>query len=103
MEFQMNKLSYVVLAAIIATGGIATTAPAFAAPSGATFCAGGNNQEQLNTAKQQLADQLQLRTKSTPTIEEWNGCLKVQYTDAGGHTNVALYDPDSLALVNKLS
>jgi len=99
----MNKLSYVVLAAIIATGGVVAAAPAFAAPSGATFCASGNNQEQLNTAKHELAAQLQLRTQSTPTVEDWNGCLKVQYTDASGHTNVALYDPDTLTLVNKLS
>jgi len=41
--------------------------------------------------------------KDTPTIDDWNGCFKVQYTDANGHTVVALYDPDSLNLVNKLS
>lgn len=99
----MNKLSYVVLAGVIAMGGAVTAAPAIAAPSDATFCSGGNNQEQLSAAKHELAAQLQLRTKSTPTVEDWNGCLKVQYTDANGHTNVALYDPDSLSLVNKLS
>ena len=99
----MTKLSYVVLAAVLATGVVVADAPAFAAPTGATFCAGDNNQDQLNAAKHELATQLQLHSKSTPTIEDWNGCLKVQYTNNSGHTTVALYDPDSLELVNKLS
>ena len=100
----MNKLSYVVLAAVIAVSGTAVAAaPAFAAPSGALSCSGDNNQDQLNAAKHELAAQLQLRTKAAPTIEDWNGCLKVQYTNGSGHTTVALYDPDSLSLVNKLS
>ena len=99
----MTKLSYVVLAAIIATGGVVAAAPAFAAPTGATSCNTGNSKDLLKSAKSQLAAQLQLRTESTPTIEDWNGCLKVQYTDSSGHTNVALYDPDTLNLVNKLS
>jgi hypothetical protein len=99
----MTKLSSLVFAAMIATGGLVAAAPAFAAPSGALSCTGDNNQEQLNAARHELAAQLQLRSQSTPTIEDWNGCLKVQYTDSSGHTNVALYDPDSLSLVNKLS
>ena len=99
----MKKLSYLVLAAtILATG--ASAAPAFAATSPGTLsCSSGVSENSMNAAKQQLAQQLQLQTKSTPTIDEWNGCLKVQYTDASGHTNVALYDPDSLTLVNQLS
>ncbi len=99
----MKKLSYLVLAATILSVG-AAAAPAFAAaPTGALFCSGGNSDDQLSAAKHQLAQELQLRTKSTPTIDDWNGCLKVQYTDANGHTNVALYDPDTLDLVNQLS
>ena len=100
----MNKLSCLVFAAVVAASGVAATVPAaVAAPSGATYCATGTSRTLLNDAKDQLAAQLQLNTKSTPTIDEWNGCLKVQYTDANGHTNVALYDPDSLTLVNQLS
>lgn len=100
----MKKLSYLVLAATLAVGGAAAAAPAMAAPStNVLYCATGNSQDEINNAKQDLATQLKLRTQSTPTIDDWNGCLKVQYTDANGHTNVALYDPDTLNLVNQLS
>lgn len=102
----MKKLSVLVLVATIASIGV-SAAPAFAAPgSGATgvlSCNTGNSDELNTAAKQELFDQLRLNTKSTPTIDDWNGCFKVQYTDANGHTNVALYDPDSLKLVNQLS
>ncbi|MEO8756145.1 MAG: hypothetical protein ABI398_00125 [Devosia sp.] len=100
----MKKLSYILLAATIVAGGGVAAAPAFAATSsGVLSCDAGNSADLLSSAKHELAAQLQLRTKSTPTIDEWNGCLKVQYTDANGHTNTALYDPDSLKLVNQLS
>ena len=100
----MKKLSYLVLAATIAAGGAMAAVPAIAAPSTNVLqCPTGNSQDLLSDAKRDLAAQLKLRTQSTPTIDDWNGCLKVQYTDANGHTNVALYDPDSLTLVNQLS
>ena len=100
----MKKLSYIALAATLALGGVSFAAPAFAAPTGALSCNSGANDMDMTSAKHQLAQQLQLRTKGgAPTIDEWNGCLKVQYTDASGHNNVALYDPDSLKLVNQLS
>ena len=79
----------------------------FAVPPGGTTnvlqCSTGNDQDLINQSKHELAEQLQLRTKSTPTIDDWNGCFKVQYTDNSGHTVVALYDPDSLSLVNTLN
>lgn len=99
----MKKLSYLVLAATILSVGV-SAAPAFAAPAGGTgvlSCTSGVSS--INSAKHELAQELQLRTKLTPTIDEWNNCLKVQYTDANGHTNVALYDPSTLDLVNQLS
>ncbi|MBN9306808.1 MAG: hypothetical protein BGO82_06105 [Devosia sp. 67-54] len=102
----MKTLSTLLLATTLLAGGAVASAPAFAADqmgTGALRCDTGNNQDLINQAKHQLAAQLQLRTKLAPTIEEWNGCFKVQYTDDNGHTVVALYDPDSLALVNKLS
>ncbi len=99
----MKKLSYLVLAATVIAGGMVAAAPAFAAPTGALSCNSGNDDTLLSSAKHQLARQLQLSSKLTPTIDEWNGCLKVQYTDANGHNNVALYDPSSLELVNQLS
>ena len=101
----MKKLSYLALAASLALGGVSiAAAPAFAAPTGALSCSSGASDTELSSAKHELAQLLQLRTKGgAPTIDDWNGCLKVQYTDANGHTNVALYDPDSLKLVNQLS
>ena len=95
------------LAATVVAGSAAFAAPAFAVPPGGTTgilrCDTGNDQSQINQSKHELAQQLQLRTMQAPTIDDWNGCLKVQYTDDNGHTVVALYDPDSLSLVNKLS
>ena len=103
----MKTLPSLLLAAVIVAGGTAVAAPAFAIPPGGTTniltCATVNDQDLINQSKHELAQQLQLRTKSAPTIDEWNGCLKVQYTDNNGHTVVALYDPDSLSLVNTLS
>jgi hypothetical protein len=99
----MKKLSYAVLAATILAGGLVGAAPAFAAPTGALNCNSGNSDDFMNNAKHQLSRELQLSSKPASTIDEWNGCLKVQYTDASGHTNVALYDPSSLSLVNQLS
>jgi hypothetical protein len=103
----MKNLATLLLAATVLAGGIAATAPASAAASngssGIMRCDTGNAQDLINQSKHELAQQLQLRTKSAPTIDEWNGCLKVQYTDDSGHNVVALYDPDSLSLVNKLS
>jgi hypothetical protein len=99
----MKKLSYAVLAATILAGGLVGAAPAFAAPTGALACNSGNSDDLINNAKQQLSRELQLNTKPASSIDDWNGCLKVQYTDASGHTNVALYDPSSLTLVNQLS
>jgi len=104
----MTKLSYLALAATVAAGSLALSAPVFAAPAptgntGVLSCDAGNNSQLTDNAKHQLAAQLQLRTKVDPTIDEWNGCLKVQYTDNSGHVFVGLYDPDTLDLVNKLS
>ena len=103
----MKTITSLLLAATVVAGGASLAAPAFAAPPGGStgvmWCSTGNDQDLLNQSKHELAQQLQLRTKQAPTIDDWNGCLKVQYTDNNGHTVVALYDPDSLSLVNKLS
>ena len=47
-------------------------------------------------AKYQLADELKLSTKLGATIDDWNGCLKVSYSDASGMSHVEFYDPDSM-------
>ena len=98
----MKKLSYLALATALLVGSVSFAAQAFA--DGRLSCSSSANQQDITFAKRQLSDQLQLTTKAgSPTIDEWNGCLKVSYTDANGHNNVALYDPDSLTLVNQLS
>jgi hypothetical protein len=98
----MKKLSYLALAATLALSGIGFAAPAFA--DGRLSCNSSDVQKEIAAAKQQLAQQLQLSSKGgSPTIDDWNGCLKVSYTDANGHNVVQLYDPESLALVNTLS
>lgn len=96
----MKKLSYLALAATLVLGGIGFEAPAFA--GGRLSCSGSDVHKEIAVAKQQLAQQLQLSSKGG-TIDDWNGCLKVSYTDANGHNVVQLYDPESLALVNTLS
>ncbi len=97
----MKKLAYLALAATVLAGGMAT-APALAA-SGTLNCNTDNSDQNLQAAKRELAQQLQLSSKRAGTIDDWNGCLKVQYIDANGHTNTALYDPSSLQLVNQLN
>ena len=99
----MKTLNLLVLAAALGAGAI-SAAPALAANSTAVLsCNTGGSEQQTNNAKQQLSDELRLSTKLSSTIDDWNGCLKVQYTNASGHTTVALYDPDTLKLVNTLS
>jgi hypothetical protein len=98
----MKMLSVLVLTTTIASVGV-SAAPALAAANGTLACNTGTSEQQMNNAKNQLSQELQLSTKQAPSVDEWNGCLKVQFTDANGHTNVALYDPDSLTLVNQLS
>ena len=98
----MKKLSSLALAATLALGMVSLAAPAFA--DGRMSCSSGVNPQYMTQAKQQLEQQLQLSTKGgSPTIDEWNGCLKVSYTNASGHNVIELYDPESLALINTLN
>lgn len=98
----MKTLSLIATAALVGSLAL-SAAPAFAAQSSTAsvpYCDAASA-DQLSQTKQTLADQLQLSTKAGSSIEEWNGCLKVMYTQ-GGHTTVAFYDPTSLALVGTL-
>jgi hypothetical protein len=99
----MSKFTFVALAAILASAGVA--APAFAAPSvsetGTTpYCATGTNTDYASRMDT-LAAQLQLSSKQGASIDQWAGCLKVT-TIEDGKSTVAFYDPDSLALVATL-
>jgi hypothetical protein len=96
------KLSLILAAATVASV-VASAAPVFAAtnaPGATPYC--NASQEQLRIEKSQLATELQLSTKQSPTIDDWNNCLKVSYTQ-DGHNVVAVYDPDGLKLIEKLS
>ena len=87
-------------------GSAVAATPVFAVPGGSTgvlTCSSGVTQRFIGQAKRDLALELQLSTKRAATIDEWNGCFKVQYTDDDGHTVIELYDPDSLSLVNVLN
>jgi hypothetical protein len=98
----MKTFSLIATAAIVGSLGL-SAAPVFAAQSSTAsvpYCSAASADE-LSQTKQALADQLQLSTKLGSSIEEWNGCLKVMYTQ-DGHTTVAFYDPSSLALVDTL-
>ncbi len=101
----MKTISLIAAAALVGSLGVAA-APAFAATTATSsgnvpYCNAANADE-MSKLKQALSDQLQLSTKLGSSIDEWNGCLKVMYTD-GGHTTVAFYDPTSLSLIDKLS
>ena len=101
----MKTIPSLIVAAIKAGSAVAAT-PVFAVPGGSTgvlTCSSGVNQRFIGQAKRDLALELQLSTKRAATIDEWNGCFKVQYTDDDGHTVIELYDPDSLSLVNVLN
>ena len=103
----MKTITPFLLAATVIAGSATLAAPAFAIPPGGTTgvltCNTGSDASDINQSKQQLALMLHLSNKQAPTIDDWGGCLKVQYTDNHGHDVVALYDPDSLSLVNKLN
>lgn len=98
----MKTLSLIATAALVGSLGL-SVAPAFAATSSTAgnvpYCEAASP-DQLSQTKQALSEQLQLSTK-LGSIDEWNGCLKVMYTQ-GGHTTVAFYDPSSLKLIDTL-
>lgn len=101
----MKTIPSLLVAAIVAASAASAT-PVFAMPGGTTgilTCSSGVNQRFIGQAKRDLAVELQLSTKRASSIDEWNGCFKVQYTDDTGHTVVELYDPDSLSRVNVLN
>ncbi len=99
----MKNLSYLALAATLVLGAVSFADPALAA-GGRMSCGGSDVKKELADAKQQLSQMLHLDAKpGNPSIDDWNGCLKVSYTDDSGHNVVDLYDPESLTLVNELN
>ncbi|HEY4166705.1 MAG TPA: hypothetical protein VGM96_08005 [Reyranella sp.] len=72
--------------------------PAFAAStsvadnSAVPYCTGNA----AMARRAQLAAELQLDRQLSPTIDVWNNCLKVSYSDVNGHVVTIFYDPDTL-------
>lgn len=96
------------LIAIALAATLGTAAPALAsndeyAPhnAAAPFCSNGSGTD-LSSREQSLATQLKLDTNPHATISESNGCLKVT-TVADGKVTMTYYDPDSFAVLAKIS
>jgi hypothetical protein len=99
MEFHMSKFLAAAGAILIVT---ASAAPGVAASN--TVAQVGDvprcESDAGMSVRAQLAAELRLDTKLNPTIDVWNGCLKVNYTDSTGHNVTTFYDPDTLNPIN---
>ena len=73
-----------------------------AAPASAGMIVSGPRCDGIATmnSRVQLADELKLSTKLGATIDDWNGCLKVSYSDAAGMSHTEFYDPNSMNRIN---
>ena len=95
----MSKFLALTTAALLLSAGIASSYAA--SVKVAQF--GGVPRCESNAAmniRGQLAAELRLSTKLSPTIDVWNGCLKVTYSDGSGHTVTTFYDPDTLSPIH---
>ena len=95
----MTKVSIIALASALVLGGFSAL-PAVAAttqPGGVPYCSGSATQLDLKNGT--YAEELQRPGATIDSLEVWNGCIKVIYTNAQGNTRVAFYDPDSLQRV----
>jgi hypothetical protein len=101
----MMKLSTIAIASVLIGSGFA--APTFAASSSTpTLAAGQTPSCSSSTAERELkdgvyADQLRSNGTNIDSIELWNGCVRVVYSDASGTSGMAFYDPDTLQLLQK--
>lgn len=85
-----------------AAGAFATLS--FAAPALAMSTAGQVPACSSSTAAKELKDgdyagYLQKPGLTIDSLELWNGCVKVIYSNASGNATTAFYDPDTLQLV----
>jgi len=96
----MLKTSALLTALLLSTG--LSTVPVLADSNGVPTCVQPRTDRAQREALETLSDRLQLSTKQSGTIEYWNGCLKVSYTD-GGHWVTDFYDPDSFRQLGTLN
>ena len=85
-----------------ALGLAAAAAPASAAvgslpPGQVPYCSSTTAQDEMQRGD--YAAQLQRPGQNIASLEIWNGCVKVIYSDASGHSSTAFYDPDTLQLL----
>jgi len=95
----MTRLSALALVAVLAVAGFAAS-PVLAAPPSQTvpMCTDADNdQDVLKDGLDQV--QLSRAGQTIASLDIWNGCIKVIYTSASGHSTTAFYDPDTLSLV----
>ncbi len=99
----MKKISFLALAGVLAAGGL-SAAPALAAvptaPGQVPYCSSVTTDTNLKNGID--AQQLARPGSTLNSLEVWNGCLKAIYTDSSGHSSTAIYDPDTLQLLDTL-
>ena len=95
----MTKVSIIALAGAVVLGGFSALPAVAAAPDTGSvpYCSGTASQLDLKDGI--YANELQRPGATIDSLEVWNGCIKVIYTNAKGNTRVAFYDPDSLQRV----
>ena len=94
----MKNFSILALAVALAGAGLATM-PVLAAASMNTvpMCTSLTPQTNLKNDIETL--KLSHAGQDIASVDVWNGCLKVIYNGANGHSTTAFYDPDTLSLV----
>jgi hypothetical protein len=97
----MKTISYIALAGVLAAAGFAL--PATAAPSAALsqgqVPACDSSTAQIDLKNGVYANELGKQGLNIDSLEIWNGCVKVIYSDASGSSSTAIYDPDTLQLL----
>lgn len=98
----MKKISALAIAGVLVASGFAL--PAFAASSAPALATGQVPACDSSSAVREMkdgvyADQIQSHGLSIDSLELWNGCVKVIYSDSSGQSGTAFYDPDTLQLL----
>lgn len=103
----MQKLSILVLAAVLGVSGLAAV-PAMAATTApgkldiVPSCSSGRFDE-FKKNPDLVAGMLTSDGVKFSSLSEWGGCIKAMTTDASGRVVMAFYDPTSLRLVGTVS
>jgi hypothetical protein len=96
----MKKMAFAGLAAALGlamAAGPASAAVGSLAPGQVPYCSSNTGQQEMQRGD--YAAQLQRAGQTIDSLEIWNGCVKVIYSDASGHSSTAIYDPDTLQLL----